>query len=283
MSGELWVSDYIASRVLRYSSAAAFANGEAANLVLGQSSFTAASCNRGGSPAANTLCSPIGVAVDQAGRLYVTDNSNNRLLVYRPPFTNGMDATWVVGQADFSGAADEPGRDAGCRHVVRAAWHRARLARLPVFVADSGNNRVLAYQAPLVTGAAAYRVFGQAGFTTNASATTATGMNFPEGLAIDKDDNLWVAEEATTASCASTTGPLAGTRLPTSCFASRTSRRPDPALPRAPARGRRASPWTAKAWSTSSDTPQRPRAALHDARQRGRRDGRHRPGQLHVR
>ena len=55
VSGELWVADFTAHRVLRFASAAAFANGEAANLVLGQADFTSSAANRGGSVAANTL------------------------------------------------------------------------------------------------------------------------------------------------------------------------------------------------------------------------------------
>ncbi len=98
VTGVLWVADETANRVLRFSSAGAFVTGEAANLVLGQADFVSVHPNRLDAAAANTLFYPGGVAVDQAGRLYVADQGNSRVLVYHPPFANGMDATSVVGQ-----------------------------------------------------------------------------------------------------------------------------------------------------------------------------------------
>jgi sugar lactone lactonase YvrE len=192
VTGALWVSDQVAHRVLRFSSAAAFVNGEAANLVLGQADFTSSSANRGGLPAANTLLNPIGVAVDQAGRVYVGDD-NNRVLVYRPPLANGMDATWVIGQADFtSSGANRGGAPAGNTLSGPRGLALDRTGNL--YVVDISNNRVLKFDAPAITGASASKVFGQAGFTTATSATTATGLNAPVGIAIDGADNLWVAD-----------------------------------------------------------------------------------------
>lgn len=110
VTSELWVADLGQHRVLRFASAAGLANGEAANLVLGQADFTSVAPNRGGAIAANTLNFPIAVAVDGAGRLYVSDTGNHRILVFHPPFATGMAANSVVGQADFvSGAANRGG------------------------------------------------------------------------------------------------------------------------------------------------------------------------------
>jgi len=195
VTGALWVADYTASRVLRFSSAAGFANGEAANLVLGQADFTSEACNRGtASVAANTLCGPIAVAVDQGGRVYVADSSNNRVVVYRPPLANGMDATEVVGQADLTeGLANRGGTPA--ENTLNSPQGLALDASGNLFVADTSNHRVLRYAAPAVTGSSANKVFGQASFTTNAAATTATGLQRPNGVAVDANNNLWVASE----------------------------------------------------------------------------------------
>ena len=58
-----------------------------ADRVFGQGgSFTSNTCNLGGI-SASSLCNPYGVAVDAAGRLYVADASNSRVLEYDNPLT----------------------------------------------------------------------------------------------------------------------------------------------------------------------------------------------------
>jgi DNA-binding beta-propeller fold protein YncE len=172
VSGELWVADAAANRVLRFASSAA---------------------NRGGSTGAGTLYNPQGIAVDQAGRVYVADHANNRVLVYRPPFTNGMDASEVVGQPDFtSGAVNRGGSVAA--NTLHGPLGLALDASGNLWVADRFNNRVMRYPAPVVTGVTPNRLFGQVGYTANAPATSAAGMWHPMGVAIDSSDNLWVAE-----------------------------------------------------------------------------------------
>jgi uncharacterized protein (TIGR03437 family) len=98
-SGNLWVSDSLNNRVLRYSAASLNAgrNGPAADRVVGQADFTTAALpaefnnrNREG------LQAPSGLAFDSAGRLYVAD-AQNRVLVFPPPVQNGGRALRIVG------------------------------------------------------------------------------------------------------------------------------------------------------------------------------------------
>jgi len=63
-----------------------------------------------------------------------------------------------------------------------------------VAVADSSNNRVLLFSVPVTTGQAASFVLGQADFISNASATSATGLNYPIKATADSAGNVWVAE-----------------------------------------------------------------------------------------
>ena len=65
-----------------------------------------------------------------------------------------------------------------------------------LWVAESDNNRVTEFikGAGFSTGEAASLVLGQSGFNTAVAATTATGMDFPSGLAFDASGNLWVAD-----------------------------------------------------------------------------------------
>ncbi len=85
----VYVADEDNSRVLGWRDAAAFANGAPADLVIGQPNFTSSSlCNgNSGTVTANSMCGPVGVAVDESGNLYVADQENNRVLEYTNPFT----------------------------------------------------------------------------------------------------------------------------------------------------------------------------------------------------
>jgi uncharacterized protein (TIGR03437 family) len=65
-----------------------------------------------------------------------------------------------------------------------------------LWLADRGNNRVLKYTYPFSTGQAASLVIGQSSFTTSTTATTATGLNSPRGIAIDPSGNLWVTDRS---------------------------------------------------------------------------------------
>jgi hypothetical protein len=61
-------------------------------------------------------------------------------------------------------------------------------------VADSGNNRVLVYEAPFSTGQSATVVLGQSGPTTATASLTATGMNSPTAIAQDRAGNIYVSD-----------------------------------------------------------------------------------------
>jgi parallel beta-helix repeat protein len=95
-AGNLYVSDSGNNRVLRYSPP--FSNFMAATLVIGQPDFTSNSTVL----SASGLRLPGGSAVDVAGNLYIADQQNNRILQYTPPFSNGMAASRVFGQPDFT-------------------------------------------------------------------------------------------------------------------------------------------------------------------------------------
>jgi sugar lactone lactonase YvrE len=107
-SGNLWVADKGNNRVLKYS--APFSNGMPAVAVLGQGDFTSNSPNQGNaSPSANSLSAPQGLQFDSDGGLFVGDSSNNRTLRFSPPFSNGMAASIVIGQTDFTQAQANQG------------------------------------------------------------------------------------------------------------------------------------------------------------------------------
>ncbi len=95
-NGSLAVSDAQANRILVFNATGSdFTNGQAANVVVGQSGFSQSSAGSG----PNQLNSPHHISVDSSDRLYVCDYNNNRLVVYSKPTANTPSAvlTTAVG------------------------------------------------------------------------------------------------------------------------------------------------------------------------------------------
>lgn len=67
-----------------------------------------------------------------------------------------------------------------------------------IFIADTGNRRVLRYQniAALNNGAPAEAVFGQFSLTTATAGSGVSGMTNPAGLFFDRNGRLWVTDDA---------------------------------------------------------------------------------------
>lgn len=100
----LFVSDFQNSRILIFRNASEKANGANADVVLGQANFTLGNENRGNSTcAANTLSSPSKPEINAEGTLFVSDQNNNRVLIFEDAVnkTNGADANYVLGKTDF--------------------------------------------------------------------------------------------------------------------------------------------------------------------------------------
>ena len=169
-------------------------NHRAANLVLGQAGFTTntAATTAGG------LRDPSAVVVDAVSRkVFVADRNNNRVLRYgsAAALANGAAAEAVLGQADFTTAVNLAPPTAQSM-VAPSGLFLDPQGRL--WVADYGNNRVLMFAGALgaTSGAAADRVYGQATFTANGSATTDVAMDNPVGVWIDSADRMWVADSS---------------------------------------------------------------------------------------
>jgi hypothetical protein len=119
-------------------------NGASADLVLGQPDFVSSTPNNGGL-GAQTLWFPIAATID-GSRLLVADNANHRVLVWNSfPTASSQSADVVLGQPDFAtntvpgGVCPKP--DARSLRYPRGV----AVAGGCVFVGDSGNHRVVAY------------------------------------------------------------------------------------------------------------------------------------------
>ena len=192
----IYVSDFNNNRILGWSDASSFVSGDPATLVIGQPDINSTGVNAGrgaGAPTASTLNGPNGMAVDAAGNLYVADTNNNRVLEYNSPFDTDTVADSVFGQGGFTtGYCAAVTASTICQPYAVAVDGNGNL-----YAADSNNNRVLGFAAPLVSGSAASIVFGQTNFTSNAvnnGGVSASTLYAPRGLAVDGLNNLYIAD-----------------------------------------------------------------------------------------
>ena len=82
-NGDLWIADAAYNRVLRFPQAGGLSNGAAADLVLGQPDFVTVTAGTAtGDQWLQTLAAPLSVAIDAHDRLYVTDTSKARIMVW---------------------------------------------------------------------------------------------------------------------------------------------------------------------------------------------------------
>ncbi len=201
-SGTLWVADAGNFRVLEFNPP--FSDGMSASLAIGQANFET---NRISISQSGLSSNSDDRAVDSSGNVWVGEN---RVLEFRAPFSNGMNASVVIGQANFATATASVGRTglSGTYAVSVTADSAGNL-----WVADRGNNRVLEFESPFSNGMAASLVIGQQDFDSSQPATTQSGLSGPGRLAFDSSGNLWVADNGnnrvleftTTSSTSSTT------------------------------------------------------------------------------
>jgi DNA-binding beta-propeller fold protein YncE len=231
--GRLFVVDFFNHRVLSWSLAAAFVNGQPADLVLGQANFDSNET----SAAANRMYLPESVAVDASGNVYVADTYNQRVMVFEPPLATNMSAT-TFGSNGCEAPAPAPGQFCFPRGVAvdasgnlfvadefrnRVAMYATPLASGDfdpdgaieglgeprgvavdasgtLFATDSENDRVLYYLSPLTTDTVADGTIGtgpdgvDCETQTNGQGVTASTLACPIDLAVDRQGNLFVSD-----------------------------------------------------------------------------------------
>ncbi len=186
----LWVADSGNNRVLRFASISTKSSGAAADGVLGQVNFTTAGAGSG----TTGLQSPRGVTVSSAGTLYVPCETGNRVMRFNNAaiLGNGAPATAVLGQLDFNTVTT--GLTAAKFNAPQGVFLTPDDS---LWVSDGNNHRVVRFSnaSTQVTGSAADGVVGQSDFTTNTTAATARGLNFP-GFSpfVDATGSLWVPD-----------------------------------------------------------------------------------------
>jgi sugar lactone lactonase YvrE len=188
-SGDLWVVDSGNNRVLEFLKGPGFTSGEAASLVIGQTSLTSGTSG----DTSRTLNGPSSIAFDSSGNLWVVDSGNNRVLEFLkgPGFTSGEAASRVIGQTSLTSAVSG--------HTSTTLNGPTGVSVDPsgnLWVVDSGNNRVLEFlKGPgFTSGEAASLVIGQTSLTGSAPGDSPVGLTAPTQLVFDSSGNAWVAD-----------------------------------------------------------------------------------------
>ncbi len=212
----LYVADFGNNRVLAWKNASAFTKGNFADKVIGQRDLLSTGAEGPAADLSTGLSSPVSVAVDAAGNLYVADGGNNRILRYPAPFAQTgalLAVDLVIGQPNLSSSSPNGGLAGPTASTLLFAngsgIFRAGLAfDAPgnLWVSDPGNNRVLRFPvAELSPGSPnqppADLILGQNDFFSNLlpSNPTRSGKNYisqPAGLAFDPLGRLFVADGA---------------------------------------------------------------------------------------
>jgi DNA-binding beta-propeller fold protein YncE len=144
VNNRLFVADLGNNRVLVFN-ASSITNGMNAANVLGQTSFTA----NGSGTTQSTMNVPASVDYDpNTGRAFVVDNTNHRVLIFNAGpgnISNGMKASYVLGQADFTSAFYNYPPNQGSLTYPFFVTYDPGSGRL--FVGDTNNNRVMIFEA----------------------------------------------------------------------------------------------------------------------------------------
>ncbi len=198
-NNRLFVTDTSDNRILVFDSATGtIANNEDAVHVLGQTDYSGQSS----AVTQSTFTSPEGLFYNSANKhLYVSDGGNARVVIFDVDtgvISDGQNALSLLGRVDGSGNIiwNYTGSTSGQNNnpnrrgfsvpngmAVDSTSHR-------LFVADSGNNRILMFNLTASNTIDSTQIFaayvlGQANFASNTPTTTINGLRRPTSLAYD--------------------------------------------------------------------------------------------------
>ncbi len=185
-NGNLYIADISNNRVLYYP-----AGTTTATRVYGQAGSFTTNTGSSGTVSASTLASPKGVLIDSSGGVYI---SNSGRVLYYPSGTTtatvvyGQQGSFTTNTSNIAGVT---------ANSLLGPTGLALDSSNGLYVADSGNNRVLYFPSGTTTPT---RVYGQLGSFTNSIVdprnVTADTLNNPTGLALDKNNGLYIADSS---------------------------------------------------------------------------------------
>lgn len=139
----------------------------------------------GGAATSAKLNSPIGVAVDSSGNLYISDNSNNRIRKITPDGT--ISTLAGTGEKGYSG-------DGGPALLAQLNSPRGVAVDSSgnVYFAGTGNHRIRKISADGTISTVAGT--GQFGYYGNGVPAVEAVLNFPYGVAVDNSENVYIVD-----------------------------------------------------------------------------------------
>ncbi len=193
--GQIWVADVLNNRVMEFKPP--FTDGMNASLELGHAAGGLQFMTSTPSVGPNGLNSPVDMKFDPSGDLWISDRGNNRVMEFKPPFTDGMNASSVVGQVDLSTVAPyiSPSESSLFGPNGIAFDSSGNL-----WVADENFNRVLEFAAASLGGNDPPAVLelgqrpGASQFSSEVSADNRSGLYAPLSPAFDPSGDLWVSD-----------------------------------------------------------------------------------------
>ncbi|WP_246053014.1 NHL repeat-containing protein [Leptospira semungkisensis] len=181
-NGGLWVTNSLGDSVFHY--AAGMTSSSTYDIMLGTGT---------GTTTQNTMNNPFDVTVDSAGGVWVTDYFNSRALHYSPPLTTSMNADIVLGHPDFT-----TGGGGTSQSKFSTAFGVGVDPTGNVWIADTGNHRVLRFTPPFTNGMDADLVLGQPDFVSNTGGTSQTSLYNPNAVTFASNGAVWVGESSNT-------------------------------------------------------------------------------------
>jgi hypothetical protein len=168
------------------------ADQQPADIAVGQPDLMSSVQNNGGLSASSLHNRPQPHL--DAGRLYVADPQNNRVLIWNTvPTANGSAANIVLGQPNMTSATANNG---GLSAQSLSGPVFVYTDGTKLFVADANNHRVLVWNAiPSTNNAPADVVLGQPDMISGAeSPATARTLRSPSSIHVDADGRLYVVD-----------------------------------------------------------------------------------------
>jgi len=165
----------------------ALSDGAAATYVIGQADFVSNTANQGSTAAANTV-SGLQAALHEYinTTLYLPDSGNNRILGFNTiPTASNASASFVLGQGDFASTASGTSATQFTNPMGVYATSKQ------LFLADSGNNRVLIWNShPTSNTVAASYVIGQVDFVSAGAGCSGSTLSAPSSVFVVSDKVL---------------------------------------------------------------------------------------------
>ncbi|MGA2340187.1 MAG: NHL repeat-containing protein, partial [Terracidiphilus sp.] len=179
-SGNIYIADEENQRIRKITASTGVISTVAGD---GQEGFS----GDGGAATSAALYYPVGVAVDGSGNIYIADCDNERIrkVTASTGVITTVAGTGTAGYSGDGGAAISAKLDAPEGVTVDANGN--------IYIADEANQRIRKVTAStgIITTVAG---IGTAGYSGDGGAATSAKLNYPQGVAVDANDDIYIAD-----------------------------------------------------------------------------------------